>query len=116
MTELFIADLDDEVTERLKQRARGNGRTIEAETRAILEEVAAGQAGFEEPVSAEAALLPRNTEQGLGDVMYEHFKDRGLTDEEFARFNEGIAEISSRSAMRIPDFEADEFEEWPSNK
>jgi hypothetical protein len=28
----------------------------------------------------------------------------------------GIVEINSRSAMRIPDFEADDFEETPVDK
>jgi hypothetical protein len=60
--------------------------------------------------------LLRTEEKGLGDLMYEHFKDRGLTNEEFARFKTGIFEINSRSAMRIPDFDADQFEETPSDK
>jgi plasmid stability protein len=111
MTELFIPDLDEDAKARLDRRARRNGRSVEAEARAILEE-AAHETALEEP---EAALLPREA-KGLGDSMYAHFKDRGLTDEEFARFNAGIAEVNSRSAMGIPDFEADEFEVGPPDK
>jgi hypothetical protein len=48
--------------------------------------------------------------------MHERFKDSGLTDEEFRRFNNGIAEINSRWDMRIPDFEAEDFEETPSSQ
>jgi plasmid stability protein len=106
MAQLIVRKLDESVKERLRARAKHHGRTLEAEARSILEEVAA----------EEVMPLLRNEEKGLGDLMYEHFKDRGLTDEELARFNVGIAEINSRSAMRIPDFEAEDFEESPSGK
>src|SRR5262245_21239915 len=115
MAQLLIPELDKGVKERLDRRARRHGRSVEAEARTILEEALA-EAGLEEPAGEDAAALVRNEEKGLGDLMYEHFKDRGLTDEEFARFNAGIAEINSRSAMRIPDFDADDFEESPSDK
>jgi plasmid stability protein len=111
VAQLLIPELDEDVRARLDRRARRHGRSVEAEVRSILEQ-AAREGGLEEP---EAAFLA-NEEKGLGDLMYEHFKDRGLTDEEFLRFNAGVAEINSRSAMRIPDFEADEFEEGPSDK
>jgi hypothetical protein len=61
-------------------------------------------------------MLRNEEEKGFGDLMYERFKDSGLTEEEFARFNTGIAEINSRWAMSIPDFEAEDFEEAPSSK
>ena len=113
MAQLIVPELDDAVEERLKARARRHGRSLEAEARAILEE-AAGEGGFQEGEGATSLL--RGEGKGLGDLMYEHFKDRGLTDEELVRFNAGIAEINSRSAMGIPDFEADEFEETPPDK
>jgi hypothetical protein len=115
MTELLIPDLDEDAMERLERRARRNGRTIEAEARAVLE-AGADEAVLEEPAGEGAPTLPRHEQKGLGDSMYEHFKDRGLTDEELARFNIGIAEINSRSAMGIPDFEAEDFEEEPADK
>ena len=115
MGQLIVTELDDAVEERLKARARRHGRSLDAEARAILAE-AANESGLEEAAGEGATSLLRKEEEGLGDLMYEHFKDRGLTDEELARFNAGIAEINSRSAMGIPDFEADEFEETPPDK
>jgi hypothetical protein len=115
MAQLLIPEIDDDVMERLGRRARRHDRSIEAEARAILE-ASADEAGFEESAGEGLPPLTGHEQMGLGDLMFEHFKDRGLTDEEFARFNTGIAEINSRSQMRIPDFEAEDFEEGPSDK
>lgn len=115
MAQLLIPELNEGARERLDRRAARHGRSVEAEARTILEE-ALTEAGFEESAAEDATVLLGSEEKGLGDLMYERFKDRGLTDAEFARFNAGIAEINSRSAMRIPDFEADEFEESPSDE
>ncbi len=41
MAQLLVRDLDDEVVERLKQRARRSGRSLEAEVRLILQRAAA---------------------------------------------------------------------------
>jgi antitoxin FitA len=106
MAQLTIRKLDDVARQRLEARAARNGRSLEAEVRAILEETANG----------EAAPLLRNDEKGFGDLMYERFKDSGLTEDEVSRFNLGIAEINSRWHMSIPDFEADGFEEANSDK
>jgi hypothetical protein len=106
MTQLTVRKLDVDAKRRLETRAARNGRSLEAEARAILEEAAA----------EEAATTLRNDEKGFGDLMYERFKDSGLTEEEFHRFNAGIAEINSRWEMKIPDFEAEDFEETPSSK
>ncbi len=38
MAEILISDLDDDVVKRLKKRAHRNGRSLEAEVKAILEE------------------------------------------------------------------------------
>jgi plasmid stability protein len=111
MAQLFITDLDAAVAARLAARARRHGRSLEDEARAVLEN-AVRESGFEE----DDIELPRTEEKGLGDLMYERFKDRGLTEEEFVRFTGGIFEINDRSAMRIPDFEADDFEEAPADK
>lgn len=115
MAQLLIAEIDDDVMERLESRAKRHGRNVEAEACAILE-AGADEAAFEESAGEGALSLPAHELKALGDSMYEHFKDRGLTDEELARFNTGIAEINSRSAMRIPDFEAEDFEEGPGDK
>jgi plasmid stability protein len=115
MAQLFVTELDDAVEERLKARARRHGRSLEAEARAILEE-----ATREEPLppglSEEGAPMQRADEKGFGDLMYERFKDIGLKEDEFRRFNEGIAEINSLWEMSLPDFEADEYEETLSKK
>ena len=113
MTDLLIPDLDEEVRRRLEKRARRNSRSVEAEVRIIRGE-AAGQAGFEE--AGENAAVLRREADALGDMAYEHFKGRGPTDDEFARSNAGIAEINSRSQMRIPDFEAGDFEDEASDQ
>jgi plasmid stability protein len=115
MAQLVIRRIDDALEERLRARASRNGRSLEAEVCAILEE-AEREGGPEQALREEGVPMLHNGEKGLGDMMYEHFKDRGLTDEEFARFNGGIAEINSRSAMGIPDFEAEDFEKSPSDK
>jgi len=103
MAQLTVREIDDDTRERLKARAVRNGRSLEAEARAILEEAA----------SEEARAVLRNDERGFGDLMYERFKDTGLTEEELRRFNIGISEINSMSAMRIPDFEAEDYEPDP---
>jgi plasmid stability protein len=115
MAQLLIPELDEGARERLDRRARRHGRSVEAEARTILEETLT-EAGFEEPAAEGAAVLLSSEEKGLGDLMCERFKGRGLTDAEFARFNAGVDEINSRRAMGIPDFEADEFEEHPSDE
>lgn len=100
MAQLTVRKLDDTAKQRLETRAERNGRSLEAEIRAILEEVA----------SEETSPAMRNDNRSLGDLMYERFKDIGLTEAEFKRFNIGIAEINSRSQMRIPDFDAEDCE------
>jgi hypothetical protein len=101
MAQLTVRKLSDDAKLRLEARAAQNRRSLEAEVRAILEDAATG----------EATPLLRNDEKGFGDLMYERFKESGLTPDELRRFNTGIAEINSMSAMRIPDFEAEDFEE-----
>lgn len=115
MAQLLIPEIDDDVMERLARRAKRHGRNIEAEARVILE-AGADETVFEESAGEGASAFPADEQKGLGDLMYEHFKDRGLTDEELVRFNTGVAEINSRSAMKIPDFEAEDFEEEPAHK
>ncbi len=107
MAQLTVRKLDDDVRHRLEARAARNGRSLEAEARAILEEAAGSEA---------VPALRNEEEKGFGDLMYEAFKDVGLRDDEVERFNGGIVEINSRSEMRIPDFEADDFEKADSNK
>jgi hypothetical protein len=48
--------------------------------------------------------------------MQAAFEGIALTEEEWGRFNSGIAEINAGTGMRVPDFEADEYEETTSDK
>lgn len=41
MAQMLVRDLDPEVVERLKERARANGRSLQKEVKAILEAAAA---------------------------------------------------------------------------
>jgi plasmid stability protein len=112
MTQLIVPDLDDTARGRLESRARRHGRSVEAEARAILED-AAREELLEQAFREEGTPLLGAEEKGFGDLMYERFKDIGLTEDEFRRFNTGIAEANSLWEMGLPDFEADEYEEDP---
>ena len=115
MAQLIVPELDEAVKERLEARAGRNGRSLEAEVCAILEEAVREQAlerGFRE----EGAPMQHGDEKGFGDLMYERFKDIGLKEDEVRRFNAGIAAANSRWEMSLPDFEADEYEENPAKK
>jgi antitoxin FitA len=68
MAQLVVRNLDEGVKQRLKDRARRHGRTMEAEARVIL-----GIA-----VAADATKPPEK----LGDLITALFKDVGLKDGE----------------------------------
>jgi len=61
MSALTVRNLDDEVKRRLRIRAAENGRSMEAEVRAILQDV----------------LIARNSEVGLGSRIAAHFAEFG---------------------------------------
>jgi len=96
VAQLVVRRLDDDVKERLKARARKNGRSLEAEARAILEDAANG-----EPKQGR----PRKKEKGFGTLMHERFKRTGLTKEEARLFQKGIDELNANWRARIPNFE-----------
>ena len=104
MAQLIVRKLDDSVKEQLEARAARNGRSAEAEARAIIEEATEG----------EALRGGRMDNQSLGEFMHTTFKDIGLTDDEWRRFNIGVSEMNSETSF--PDFEADEYEESTSDK
>jgi plasmid stability protein len=112
MAQLFIPELDEAVAERLKSRANRNARSLEAEASAVLREALRAEP-LAQGLSEEGAPMHRAAEKGFGDLMYERFKDIGLNEDEFRRFNDGIAEINSLEEMGLPDFETDEYEEDP---
>jgi plasmid stability protein len=113
MAQLFITDLEDAAKSGSKVRARRHGRSLETEARAILED-AAGAETLDQGFREEGTNLQHADEKGFGDLMYERFKDIGLTPDEVRRFDKGIAVFNSRWEMSLPDFEADEYEEDPS--
>jgi plasmid stability protein len=104
MARLTIRELDEAVKERLEARAARNGRSVEAEASAIIEEA----------TEAEISRRDRVDNQSLAEFMRAAFKDIALTDDEWQRFNIGVSEMNSE--MSCPDFEADEYEESPSDK
>jgi plasmid stability protein len=109
MAQLMIPNFGGALEERLRVRASRNGRTLEAEVCAILEEA--------EPEAPEQAFREDGApglgteEKGFGDLMYERFKDIGLKEDEVTRFKASIAEFNSKWEMGLPDFEEDEYEE-----
>lgn len=105
MAQLIVRKLDDAAKERLEARAARNGRSVEAEARTIIEEATEGEA---------ALRGDRMDNQSLGEFMQATFKDIGLTDDEWRRFNIGVSEMNSETSF--PDFEADEYEESTSDK
>jgi plasmid stability protein len=104
MAQSIVRKLDAAVKERLEARAARNGRSVEAEARAIIEDATEG----------EASRGGRMDNQSLGEFMHATFKDIGLTDEEWQRFNVGVSEMNSETSF--PDFEADQYEESNSDK
>jgi len=102
MAQLIIPNIDDALEERLTARASRNGRSLEAEVCAILEE-AGPEVATEQGFREDGAPPLDNKEKGFGDLMYERFKATGLKDDEVKLFNEGIAEINSGSAVKLDD-------------
>ena len=74
---LLVRRLDDGVKERLRQRAKDRGRSLEAEVREIL-------------VDAAMATVPGVSSKGFGTQMAELFKDIGLTAEERRRIDQHV--------------------------
>ena len=104
MAQLIVRKLDDAAKERLEARATRNGRSVEAEARAIIEEA----------TENETTRGDRGNNQSFGEFMDATFKDIGLTDDEWRRFNIGVSDMNSESTF--PDFEADEYEESTPHK
>jgi antitoxin FitA len=64
MAQLIVRNLDEGVAEALRQRARANERSMEAEVRTILGDVVSGSTGV--PVT-DFALAARRLRERLGD-------------------------------------------------
>jgi hypothetical protein len=95
MAQLVVRRLDDGVKERLKARAKRHGRSLEAEARVILEDAAN---------DAPSSKRPQKKEKGFGTLMHERFKTTGFTDEEYAEFEQHLAELRAEPFKPV-DFE-----------
>jgi len=73
MAQLIIPIIDDALEERLRTRASRNGRNLDEEVRAILEETA--RAETPEQGLREEGVPMLGEEKGFGDLMYERFKE-----------------------------------------
>ena len=104
MADLKLRKLDEAAKARLEARASRNGRSMEAEACAIIEEA----------TEDEGARGGRMDNLSLAEFMQANFKDIGLTDEEWGRFNVAISDLSSYSST--VDFDAHEYEEFVSDK
>jgi plasmid stability protein len=70
MPEVLVRNLDESVIDRLKTRARGNGRSLQAELKLILEQAA----------QAESAPLSRAAYRALADQVRAALGDRPQSD------------------------------------
>jgi plasmid stability protein len=104
MTDVNLRKLDRAARVRLEARASRNGRSVEAEACAIIEEA----------TEEEGTRGGKMDNQSLAEFMRANFKDIGLTDEEWVRFNVAISDLNSyRSTVNS---NAVEYEESVSDK
>jgi plasmid stability protein len=92
MAQLIVRKLDDGVKERLRSRARRNGRSLEAEAREILRE------------AAEKELAGTSPVQGFGTRASARFKGIGFTRKELESFNRAV-DKARRERPRIVKFD-----------
>jgi antitoxin FitA len=94
MGQILVRKLDDAIKERLRARAKRNGRSLEAEARAVLEEAAYGSARHPTPTSG----------LGVGTELIGRFKTIGLTQAAWDEFNEGLQAARKQYSVRLIDF------------
>lgn len=90
MAQLLVRNLPDDVKERIRQRAKRHGRSLEAEARAILEDIARN----------ERANVSKRDEEGFGTRMHRRFAKAGLTKAEAALFDKAIEDLRRSSKPR----------------
>ena len=93
MAQLIVRNLDDRAKERLRARAKRNGRSLEAEARAILEEATVREGSR------------KKREKGLGSRIAERFKGIGFTDDEKRAFDRGIEKMWQNNPPRFVEFD-----------
>ena len=78
MANLTIRNLDDEVVDKLKERARDNDRSLEAELRALLTEMANRPSRKKrlEIANRIAAMTPEGVTQTDSTKIIREFRDR----------------------------------------
>ena len=79
MANLTIRNLDDDVVEELKARAKANHRSLEAELRAILSNEAQQRArmeAFRKEAERIAAMTPKGVKQTDSTKIIREFRDR----------------------------------------
>jgi antitoxin FitA len=95
VAQLVVRNLSDEVKEPLKRRAKRHGRSLEAEVRAVPEEVP-------EP----PAIEPQSpTGQGWASQLADKMRELGLTDEEWQEFDQSLREERARWRLRPVEFD-----------
>ena len=83
MAQLIVRDLPDHVKKRLKQRAKAHGRSLEAEVREILADVAA-------PV---ATAAPTEATETTSQRLIRQQAQNRLSREDWDEFDRSIAEL-----------------------
>ncbi len=78
MANLSIRNLDDKVVERLKKKAKDNGRSLEAELRVLLKQAANRKSPEELLAIADriSAMTPDDVEQTDSTKIIRDFRDR----------------------------------------
>ncbi len=78
MANLTIRNLDDKVVERLKKKAKDNGRSLEAELRELLKQAANRKSPEELLAIADriSAMTPDDVEQTDSTKIIREFRDR----------------------------------------
>jgi plasmid stability protein len=78
MGTVTIRNLDDAVIDRLKERAQDNGRSLEAELRALLTEMSErpSRQKFIEFAESVAAMTPKDVEQTDSALLIREDRDR----------------------------------------
>ncbi|MCZ6607527.1 MAG: ribbon-helix-helix protein, CopG family [Alphaproteobacteria bacterium] len=78
MANLSIRNLDDKVVERLKKKAKDNGRSLEAELRELLKQAANRKSPEELLAIADriSAMTPDDVEQTDSTKIIREFRDR----------------------------------------
>jgi plasmid stability protein len=91
MAQLIVRNLPDAAKERLKRRAKSNGRSLEAEVREIL------------TLAPEVTPAPANVGTAFVDEVIAKLRKIGITSKDIDELNDNIAEL--RRDQRVFDLE-----------